>query len=120
MTEIKIKILRDRPEYISLVVEVSSCFLPKYPLKALSEIEFCHKGNNFLLDSKAQISCEQTNTLSFCPRNCCFNLKQPQSEIDMTMQVCASPVGAWNAGGAGCAGGASGAGGAGGACRRDN
>ena len=37
----------------------------------------CHKRNNVSLDSKAQRSSEQTNTLNFCPRSCCSNLKQP-------------------------------------------
>ena len=74
------------------------------------------KGNNVLLESKAQRSSEQTNTLSFCPRSCCSNLKQPQSGINTRMQVCASPVGDEDAGGAG---GPDGAGGAGGVCRRD-
>ena len=51
------------------------------------------KGNNLLLDSKAQRNSDQTNT-----------------------QACVSPVGAGDAGGTG---GACGVGGAGGALRRD-
>ena len=55
------------------------------------------------------------NTLSFCTKSCCSNLKQPQSGINMRIQAWAS-VGAGDAGGAG---GAVGAGGAGGVCRWD-
>ena len=39
--------------------------------------QFFLKGNDDSLDSKAQRSSEQTNYLSFCPRSCCSNLKQP-------------------------------------------
>ena len=72
-----------------------------------------HKGKQCFVGMQAQISSEQTNTLSFCPRSCCSNLKQPQSGINIRMQACASPVGTRDAGGAG------GAGGPGGVCRRD-
>ena len=75
-----------------------------------------HNGNKVLLDSKDQRNSEQKNTLSFCPRSCCFNLKNPQSGINTRMYVCASPVGDEDAGGAG---GPDGAGGAGSVCRRD-
>ena len=47
------------------------------------------------------------------PRCCCSNLKQPQSGIKRTMQVCASHVGDGYDGGAS---GPDGAGGAGGVC----
>ena len=65
----------------------------------------------FALDSKAPTNSEQTNTLSFCPRSCCSNLKRPQSGLNIRMQAYASPVGAGNAGGTGGYGGAEGAGG---------
>ena len=58
------------------------------------------KGNDVLYDFKAQRSSKQTNTLSFCPRGCCFNLKQPQSGINTRTQVCASHVGDGDDGGA--------------------
>ena len=65
-----------------------SCWvLPQFELLSFVKIwvefvtvwafEICHNGNNVWLDSKAQRSFEQTNTLSFCPRSCCSNLKQP-------------------------------------------
>ena len=73
------------------------------------------KGKDVLYNSKAQRSSEQTNTLSFCPRCCCSNLKQPKSGINTRMYVCASHVGDEDDGGA------SGpdAKGAGGVCRGD-
>ena len=58
------------------------------------------KGNNVLLDSKAQKSSEQTNILCFCPWNCCSILKQQEFGINMRIKVSASPVGAGDAGGA--------------------
>ena len=58
----------------------------------------------------------QTNTLSFSPRTCYSNLKQPQPGINTRVYVCASPVSDEDAGGAG---GPDGAGGAGGVFRRD-
>ena len=73
------------------------------------------KGNNVLYNSKAQRSSEQTNTLSFCPRCYCSNLKQPKSGINTRMKVCASHVGDEDDGG-GC--GPDGAGGDG-VCSRD-
>ena len=73
----------------------------KVLIKSVKIIWPGHKGNNVLLDSKAERSSEQTNTLSFCPRSCCLNLKQPQSGIYIRMQALASPVGARDAGGAG-------------------
>ena len=48
------------------------------------------------------------NTLSFCPRSCCSNLKQPQSGINTRKYVCASPVGDEDAGGPDGPGGAGG------------
>ena len=80
------------------------------------KIFFSQKGNNVLYNSKAQISSEQTNTLSFCPRCCCPNLKQPKSGINTRMQVCAAHVGDEDDGGAS---GPDGAVGAGGVCRKD-
>ena len=76
---------------------------------------FGHKGNDVLYNSKTQRSSEQTNTLSFCPRCCCSNLKQPKSGINARRYVCASHVGDEDDGGAS---GPDGAGGAGGVCRR--
>ena len=73
------------------------------------------QGNDVLYNSKAQRSSEETNTLSFCPRCCCSNLKQPKSGIKR-MYVCASHVGDEDDGGAT---GPDGVGGAGGVCRRD-
>ena len=73
------------------------------------------KGNDVSFDSKAERSSEQTNTHRFCPRSSCSHLKQAQSEINIRMQACASPVGAGDAGGSGGAGGAEGAGGV---CKR--
>ena len=55
------------------------------------------KGNNVLLDFKAQRSSEQTNTLSFCPRSCCSNLKHP---VWNKYEAVASAVGSGDAGGA--------------------
>ena len=47
------------------------------PLDVSKPFEFCCKGNNVSLDSKAQRSSEKTTTLSFCLGSCCSNLKQP-------------------------------------------
>ena len=64
---------------------------------------------------KLKRNSEQTNTLSFSPRTCYSNLKQPQPGKNTRVYVCASPVGDEDAVGAG---GPDGAGGAGGVCRR--
>ena len=68
------------------------------------------KRNVVFVDSKAQRSSEQTNTHSFCPRNCYSNLKQSNSKINTRIKVCSSPSGDEDAGGP------DGAGGAGGVC----
>ena len=65
---------------------------------------------------KLKRNSEQINTLSFSPRTCYSNLKQPQPGINTRVYVCASPVVDEDAG---RAGGPDGAGGAGGVFRRD-